>query len=61
MSSQQPGLSEWTPQWTEWGISVLNGMIGDYLHNRRNGLAIGMACYRGFESRWATAGEIQFG
>jgi len=29
----------------EWGISVLNGMIGDYLHHRRNGLAIEMACY----------------
>ncbi|MFO1431080.1 MAG: hypothetical protein U1F76_13215 [Candidatus Competibacteraceae bacterium] len=38
-------LSERTPQWTEWGISVLNGMIGDYLRRRHNGLAIEMACY----------------
>lgn len=45
MSSQQQELSERTPQWTEWGISVLNGMIGDYLHHRRNGLAIEMAFY----------------
>ena len=45
MSRRQHGLSEQAPQWTEWGISVLNGMIGDYLHHRQNGLAIDMACY----------------
>ncbi len=45
MSSQQQELSERTPQWIEWGISVLNGMIGDYLHHRHNGLAIEMAYY----------------
>ena len=33
------------PRWTEWSISMLNGLIGDYLHERRNGLAIAMACY----------------
>ncbi len=33
------------PSWTEWGISVLNGMVGDYLRERDNGLAIEMACY----------------
>lgn len=31
--------------WTEWGLSVLNGILGDYLRDRRNGLAIEMAFY----------------
>jgi triacylglycerol lipase len=34
------------PRWTEWSISVLNGMVGDYLQGRQNGLAITMAFYR---------------
>jgi pimeloyl-ACP methyl ester carboxylesterase len=28
------------PLWTDWGISVLNGILGDYLYERNNGLAI---------------------
>lgn len=36
---------EHVPKWTEWGISVLNGVFGDYLRERRNGLAITMAFY----------------
>ena len=31
--------------WVARGVSILNGMFGDYLHQRRNGLAIEMACY----------------
>lgn len=31
--------------WTDLGISVLNGMFGDYLRDRGNGLAIDMAFY----------------
>ncbi|MEZ5583012.1 MAG: alpha/beta fold hydrolase [Candidatus Competibacteraceae bacterium] len=34
------------PRWTEWSISVLNGMVGDYLQERQNGLAINMAFYQ---------------
>ncbi|NJN48228.1 MAG: alpha/beta hydrolase [Candidatus Competibacteraceae bacterium] len=34
------------PRWTEWSISVLNGMVGDYLQERQNGLAINMAYYQ---------------
>lgn len=32
-----------TPSWASAGISILNGMFGDYLHRRKNGLAIEMA------------------
>jgi pimeloyl-ACP methyl ester carboxylesterase len=28
-----------------WGISIVNGIVGDYLRDRRNGLAIDMAFY----------------
>jgi pimeloyl-ACP methyl ester carboxylesterase len=45
MHSQAQGSSERIPMWTEWGISVLNGIIGDYLRERRNALAIEMAFY----------------
>lgn len=31
--------------WTSWGISLLNGLVGDYLAGRQNGLAIDMAFY----------------
>lgn len=44
MPNPQPPLDP-MPTWIERGISVLNGMIGDYLHERRNGLAIAMAFY----------------
>lgn len=30
-------------QWAASGVSILNGMFGDYLHQRQNGLAIDMA------------------
>lgn len=33
------------PGWTEWGVSVLNGMVGDYLRERGNGLAVETAFY----------------
>ncbi len=46
MNDKQPVSSEHPPRWTEWGISVLNGMFGDHLHDRRNGLAIEMAFYQ---------------
>jgi len=29
--------------WVEWSIGVLNGVVGDYLHQRNNGLAVQMA------------------
>jgi triacylglycerol lipase len=45
LKNQQFPLSERKPVWTEWGISVLNGIIGDYLRDRQNGLAIEMAFY----------------
>lgn len=31
--------------WADWGISAVNGVLGDYLHQRGNGLAIAMAFY----------------
>lgn len=34
-----------TSTWTSWGISLLNGLVGDYLAGRQNGLAIDMAFY----------------
>ena len=34
-----------TPTWTAWGMSMLNGFVGDYLNERQNGLAIDMAFY----------------
>jgi triacylglycerol lipase len=33
------------PAWASWGMSLLNGLVGDYLHRRQNGLAIEMAFY----------------
>jgi len=45
MTNPRPAATERLPGWTEWSISVLNGMVGDYLRHRRNGLAIEMACY----------------
>ena len=41
---QQPS-SEPMPAWAAWGMSMLNGLVGDYLHERQNGLAIAMAFY----------------
>lgn len=32
--------------WADWGISAINGALGDYLHERGNGLAIDMAFYQ---------------
>lgn len=45
MTRSRPAAIERLPGWTEWSISALNGMVGDYLRHRRNGLAIEMACY----------------
>ena len=33
-------------RWARWGISFVNGYVGDYLRARDNGLAIEMAFYR---------------
>ncbi len=38
-------MSESSPGWVTQSISALNGMFGDYLLRRGNGLAIGMAFY----------------
>lgn len=46
MSHSRPAATASRHGWTEWSISVLNGMVGDYLRHRRNGLAIEMACYQ---------------
>jgi triacylglycerol lipase len=35
--------AELASQWAASGVSILNGMFGDYLHQRQNGLAIDMA------------------
>ena len=43
MSKLQPQAVDRTPGWTSAGVSILNGMFGDYLHRRNNGLAIDMA------------------
>lgn len=43
MSNTQPQAVDGTPGWASAGVSVLNGMFGDYLHRRKNGLAIEMA------------------
>ena len=40
-------MSESAPGWAANTISALNGMFGDYLLRRGNGLAIGMAFYSG--------------
>ena len=45
LPNQPQAPYEPVPTWTEWGISVLNGMFGDYLRERQNGLAITMAFY----------------
>ncbi len=31
--------------WADWGISAINGVLGDHLYRRGNGLAIDMAFY----------------
>jgi len=41
--SSKRGASHPAASWTERGISVLNGVVGDYLDRNRNGLAIPMA------------------
>jgi triacylglycerol lipase len=41
---RQPPGHDGTP-WYAVGVSALNGVVGDYLKDRRNGLAITMACY----------------
>lgn len=33
--------------WADWGISAVNGLFGDHLQRRGNGLAIDMAFYHG--------------
>lgn len=40
VQAHSSGLSA---SWTATGASILNGMFGDYLHRRQNGLAIDMA------------------
>lgn len=39
----QPGAA--APGWADSAVSIVNGMVGDYLHNSANELAITMACY----------------
>ncbi len=34
-----------SPDWGTWGLSVMNGLVGDRLAQRRNGLAIKMGLY----------------
>jgi len=46
MSEMQPRTVDHTPGWAGAGVSILNGMFGDYLHRRNNGLAIDMAFMR---------------
>jgi triacylglycerol lipase len=43
MSKKQPQKVDRMPGWASAGVSILNGMVGDYLHRRDNGLAIKMA------------------
>ena len=42
-------MNDHTPRrlrgWADWGISAVNGVVGDYLYRRGNGLAIDMALY----------------
>ncbi len=35
-----------SPDWGTWGLSVVNGLVGDRLAERRNGLAIKMGLYQ---------------
>src|SRR5437870_1116269 len=43
--ADQNDISYRPPTWVSQGVSILNGMFGDYLHHRGNGLAIRMDCY----------------
>jgi hypothetical protein len=46
MSNEREPAPDDPPLWASWGMSLLNGLVGDYLHDRQNGLAIDMAFYR---------------
>ncbi len=43
MSKIEPQAVDRAPGWANTGVSILNGMFGDYLHRHGNGLAIDMA------------------
>jgi len=45
MSRDHDGGEQHAPPWTTWAISAVNGLVGDYLYQRGNGLAINMAFY----------------
>ena len=43
--NDQHASSAAAPTWATWAMSVVNGLVGDYLRDRHNGLAIDMAFY----------------
>lgn len=45
MTNDQSAAPGAAPTWVAWAISAVNGVIGDYLQDRRNGLAIDMAFF----------------
>lgn len=45
-SGERRDASKRSPAWVGQGQSILNAMFGDALHERGNGLAIEMSCYR---------------
>lgn len=57
-SPQQPA-SKHSPHWVARGVSILNGMFGDYLHHRQNELAIKMACYQHNHPLALTSASLQ--
>ncbi|MCP5425173.1 MAG: alpha/beta fold hydrolase [Gammaproteobacteria bacterium] len=45
MSGHRKNDSAYAGHWTDWSVSVLNGVLGDYLCERDNGLAIEQMFY----------------
>ena len=45
MKAKSQATSEPRPTWTALSLSILNGVVGDYLQERGNGLAIEMGFY----------------
>ena len=57
--SSKPGSSGSTAGWSERGISVLNGVVGDYLDRNRNGLAIPMTFVQDTQPLVLTASALR--
>lgn len=57
--SRKPGSPQTAASWAERGISVLNGVVGDYLDHNRNGLAIPMAFVQDAQPLALTASALR--